>query len=294
MHIRALLAATCLLATGCTSGHAEPPAHPDRTGPAVAAFAHYVALGDSYTAGPFVPATDLADGCLRSDGNYPSQLAEKLHITDVTDVSCSAASTRDLAGRQHIYQDATVSPQLAAVHADTDLVTLGIGGNDFNLFATLVQECASLRGSDPAGSPCTDALAARGTDLVAQTDQIGTRVARSIRTVQQRAPDATVVLVGYPRLAPSHGSCPRLLPFATGDLAMADRVAAALNGALGGAARRTGVEFVDMYAASQGHDVCSADPWVNGRSTDRAAALAYHPFAAEMSAVADRIVARVS
>ena len=51
----------------------------------------YVALGDSFTAGPLVPTTDLADGCLRSDGNYPSLLATSLDL-DLTDVSCSAAS----------------------------------------------------------------------------------------------------------------------------------------------------------------------------------------------------------
>jgi hypothetical protein len=48
---------------------------------------------------------------------------------------------------------------------------------------------------------------------------------------------------------------------------------------------------VDMYAASRGHDICSAAPWVNGRVTDRQRALAYHPFAAGMRADADGVVA---
>ena len=43
-----------------------------------------------------------------------------------------------------------------------------------------------------------------------------------------------------------------------------------------------------MYAASRGHDICSSDPWVNGRVTDRQRALAYHPFAAGMRADAAR------
>jgi hypothetical protein len=51
------------------------------------------------------------------------------------------------------------------------------------------------------------------------------------------------------------------------------------------------VTYVDMYAASRGHDICSADPWVNGRVTDRQRALAYHPFAAGMRADAERVLA---
>lgn len=38
----------------------------------------YVALGDSFTAGPLVPVTDVASGCFRSDHNYPTLLAERL------------------------------------------------------------------------------------------------------------------------------------------------------------------------------------------------------------------------
>ena len=35
-----------------------------------------------------------------------------------------------------------------------------------------------------------------------------------------------------------------------------------------GAAKRTGAEFVDLFAASDGHDICSDDPWVNGTKTE--------------------------
>ena len=37
--------------------------------------------------------------------------------------------------------------------------------------------------------------------------------------------------------------------------------------------------YVDLYALSRGHEVCSDEPWVNGRETDQARALAFHPFA---------------
>ena len=61
---------------------------------------HYVAMGDSFTAAPFVPLTDVAYGCYRSSNNYPHLVAEALHIDDLRDRSCSGAQTADLYGRR--------------------------------------------------------------------------------------------------------------------------------------------------------------------------------------------------
>ena len=53
----------------------------------------YVALGDSYTAGPLIPTTDLAGGCARSDHNYPTLVADAVEREDVR--------RRDLQRRRH-------------------------------------------------------------------------------------------------------------------------------------------------------------------------------------------------
>lgn len=293
LRLVAALVAGALVLAGC-SGSADPVKQvkrqvADATAVAGPRFHEYVALGDSYTAAPLVPNTDVANGCFRSDHNYPKLVADRLDIPRLVDVSCSGARTRDLTHRQHTVGAATVRPQLAAVDHRTDLVTLGIGGNDFGLFETLVSTCTQLRRQDPAGSPCADALRARGVNLVAETRQIGSRVAAMVRLVRKRAPGATVVLVGYLRLTPSSGQC-RGLPFAAGDYAFGRRVSQALNAAIERAATRTGARFVDMYAASRGHDACSSDPWVNGSRTVQGEALAYHPFAAGEHAVADELV----
>jgi lysophospholipase L1-like esterase len=258
-----------------------------------AAFDRYAALGDSFTAGPLIPTTDLANGCFRSDHNYPALVAQQLDVMQLVDVSCSGADTSDLTGRQQTVRDASVPPQLRAVTPGTDLVTLGIGGNDFGLFHTLVSTCSQVRPQGSSGAPCTDTLRSRGVDLVAETHQISTRVETAVREIQQRAPRATVVLVGYLRLVPSSGRC-RQLPFARGDYAFGDRVSRALNAALARAARRTHALFVDAYAASKGHDICSSDPWVNGAQTEQGKALAFHPLAEGMEAVADRVVATLA
>jgi lysophospholipase L1-like esterase len=182
---------------------------------------------------------------------------------------------------------ATVPAQLAAVGPTTDLVTVGIGGNDHNLFAMLVHRCTALAGRP--GTPCADAMAA-GDDpgrLVADT---GRRVAATLRAVRRAAPEATVVLVGYPRLIhPDHGCAG--LRLAPGDRPLLASLEERLNRALARAARRAGTEFADLRAVSEGHEICSEEPWVNGSATDESRALAYHPFAEGQRAVADAVLA---
>jgi lysophospholipase L1-like esterase len=248
----------------------------------------YVALGDSYTAGPLVPVTEVASGCFRSNGNYPTLLAERLDL-ELTDVSCSGATTRDLTRRQRTMQDTAVPPQVAALDEETSLVTVGIGGNDFNLFTDLVQTCMGARGQDPGGAPCETVLAGRASPPDELLGDIGDNVEGALRTVLERAPEARVVLVGYPRIAPTSGTCPRRLPFADGDVGLADRIVRDLNDELRDAAAATGVEYLDLYAASRGHDACSDRPWVNGRLADDRSAAPFHPYPRGMRGAADAL-----
>ena len=256
------------------------------------AFPSYVALGDSYTAAPGVPQTETETGCFRSSGNYPQLVAAQLGST-VVDVSCSGATTRDLTGRQR-FGEQVQAPQLAALSTDTSLVTLGMGGNDFGVFQTLIGECVQLATQDPGGSPCRERMQAAGEQqdlLVGKIGKIGARIATSVEAIHERAPNAEVVVVGYPQPVPERGSCP-ILPLATGDYSYVGSIVADLNDALRTAARQGQARFVDVVAASAGHDVCAgADAWVNGSTTDLSRAVAYHPFAVEQQAVADLVVA---
>lgn len=286
--LTAAVLAAALLVSGCTSGQAAPSSPAAASPPAPTG--RYVALGDSFTAGPLIPTTDLAGGCARSDHNYPSLVADELDVKTFVDVSCSGAKTHDLTGVQRPFGDARIPPQLRALTPDTTLVTLGIGGNDLDLFATLVSTCTRLRSAEPQGSPCARQLAANGPDLDVATATISKRVATALLAIRNRAPRAKVVLVGYLRLVPDRGTCVGL-PLAAGDYAEGRRISATLDRALQRAARRTGVTFVDMYAASRGHDICSQHPWVNGSVSNRQKALAYHPLAAGMRAVAREVAA---
>ena len=134
------------------------------------------------------------------------------------------------------------------------------------------------------------AAGARQDPLRAKVARIGARVTASIKAIQKRAPNADVVLVGYPQPVPAQGSCPTL-PLAKGDYGYVRSIVVDLNRALGAAAERGQARFVDVLAASDGHDVCAgAEAWVNGSTTDLARAIAFHPFAGEQKAVADLVV----
>lgn len=255
----------------------------------------YVALGDSFTAGPLIPRTDAALGCFRSSRNYPALLADALQVRRLTDVSCSGADTTDMTTRQPTLF-ASAPPQLSAVSAGTDLVTIGIGGNDFSVFTRLVQGCAAAAAEHPRGHPCRDRhRTPSGRDaLLAAASRTGDRLQRVLAKVRQRAPRAQVLVVGYPQVAPVRGTCPAVLPFAAGDYRYADRVERRLNAGLWQAARASGAGYVDTYRASRGHDACAgADAWVNGQRTNTRRAQSYHPFGSYMHAVADLLLRRV-
>lgn len=235
-----------------------------------------------------MPVTDLANGCFRSSANYPSLVARELGAK-LDDRSCGAARIVHL--RTSEFPD--VPPQLTAVKPGVDVVTIGIGGNDEDVFTRLTQRCPALRSSDPRGAPCRAAMNSGDRDvLLAALTRTGTRLATAIGEVRRRAPEAQVIVVGYPQIVSAENICDRL-PLARGDYAYAEKVNLALTEALRSAAQATGSTYVDVWAASQGHDVCSADPWVNGSVNDKKRAAAYHPFAAEQIAVADLVVAAI-
>ncbi len=247
----------------------------------------YVAIGDSYTSAPLVPETDAQDGCLRSSGNYPSLVAAGLEGTELTDVSCAGADTTALIGVQRTFDGLSRPPQLQAVTEDTSLVTVSIGGNDFGLFSTFVGGCAQIASTEPEGSPCTDVASEDGPEVLAKIEE---RISSVVKGVRSRAPEARILVVGYPQIVPPGDRACAQLPIAEGDLPFARTMNRGLAEALEEGARKSEAEYVDAYRLTEGHDVCSEDPWIAGKDTVEGQALAFHPFAAHQEAVAEEIL----
>lgn len=248
----------------------------------------YVALGDSYTAAPVSPVPDTGEACYHSPTNYPRVLARKVTQLRLTDVSCSGASTSSMTRAQR--ED--VPPQFDALTRGTDLVTVGIGGNDEQLFMSWYLQCTRVAASDPTGNPCERASQTSDGDVMLdKVPQIKRNLVAAIKGIRARSPHAVVVLVTYPRILPRSGTCPDRVSFAAGDYDYINRIVSTLDDAIVAAATRTGVRWVDVESASRGHDICSSTPWVNGTTGDQSRATFLHPFPEEQAAVA-RLVLR--
>jgi lysophospholipase L1-like esterase len=291
-----LLLATLAASAGCGSDD-EPEAAPARatgspTG-APTAYDQYVALGDSYTAAPLVPPTDTSTICLRSGVNYPALLAKSMPGTTLTDVSCSGASTRNTFSPQ-VGQTGSVPPQFDALERDTDLVTIGLGGNDGRLFGGVLGRCVQIAPSDLTGDPCRASFDAEDPQLLDRTfAEIEHNIAAVVRGVRDRSPHARVVVVGYPQIIPESGTCD-LLPLAAGDYPFARAINEGLDDAVERGAEEANADYVDVWTPSAGHDVCAEDPWINGRVTSAETALAYHPLAVEQEHVARLVLDQIS
>ena len=260
--------------------------------PGQASVQRYVALGDSYAAGPLVPVTTGEPaGCLRSNQNYPSVVARKLGVAEFRDASCSGARTDHITGPQSVPLGEN-PPQLEALSPDTQLVTISIGGNDIG-FADIVTECAQRSPQRPTGSACKDHYTAGGTDgLAERIDEAAPKVARVLEAIQDRSPDARVLLVGYPAILPDEGpGCFPVVPFSPGDVEYLRGVEKGLNAMLADVADRAGVRYVDTYTPSIGHDVCQPPgrKWVEG-IVPTAPAAPVHPNALGMREIGEIVV----
>lgn len=211
----------------------------------------YVALGDSYSAASGVVPPDASSPfCLRSTANYPHDIAAQVGAS-LTDVTCGGADTSDFAGAQ--YPD--VAPQLDAVSADAQLVTMTIGGNDSNVFISAILECGAAGLSTLGqGSPCKDRYGASFDDTVKSTTYPA--LVGALRAVRARAPHTKVAILGYPWILPPSGGCFPQMPVASGDVPYLRDLQATLNDAVRRAAAATGATYVDFSTASNGHDAC--------------------------------------
>jgi lysophospholipase L1-like esterase len=262
--------------------------------PAQAPVDRYVALGDSFTAGPLIP-TQIADptGCFRSDHNYPHLVASSLHVPSFADASCSGATTDDMTAPQHVDPGPDNPPQLDRLDAQTQLVTIGVGGNDIG-YSEIIQTCAT---PDRSGTPCQDHYVHGGDDEI--SDRIADtapKVADVLDKIHERAPDARVFLVNYLSLLPETGSgCFPQVPFADADVPYLRAKEHELNDMLAKQAAADDAVLADAFAASMGHDACQAPGvrWVEPLAT-ASPAVPGHPNGLGMECTAVAVLAAVA
>jgi lysophospholipase L1-like esterase len=242
-------AALAITITGLLAGAAVPT-------PAQAALAsNYAALGDSYSSGVGAGPYDTS-GCLRSQRSYAPLWAAAHSVDTFRFVACGGAVTQDV-----------LDEQLTALNSSTTLVTITIGGNDAG-FAEVVTTCQF--GTDSACKAAVDEARAFA------TTELPGRLDRTYAAIRAAAPNAELVVLGYPRLFEASGGC-GLLGMSRYKRTVLNEGADVLAAVIGDRAGAASATYVDTRGVFAGHGVCAGTPWING-----IAALigAFHPNAA--------------
>lgn len=247
--------AAALAALAITAGMAAAPAQAvDKE--------KYIALGDSYAAGQ--GAGPYLDSCYRSDNAY-SELADvDKTVQLVVNAACSGKTTWDV-----------VNTQLRQLNKSTELVTITAGGNNLG-FGQIITSCGAAL-SDPAAAPACDAATSAAAAMIG-SGQLTRDVISMIQSVKAAAPNARIVVTGYPYLydpvAPNPADPLSLF------INQATLLADGLDASIAAAAAATGAQYVDVRAAFAGHGVNSADPWINLDLANPASPDNFHPNAA--------------
>ncbi|WP_370250269.1 SGNH/GDSL hydrolase family protein [Nocardioides sp.] len=245
----------------------------------------YVALGDSFSAGlGIAPAAAEQPGCGRSTNNYPNLLARRIQAATLVDATCAGASTAAYYDVQATSDPLGPPPQRDAITRDTDLVTVALGGNDDDIFGTLIDRCPKVASLDPEGSPCVDSL---DVDLLARAEEVRGRVLDVLRDIRQRAPDAVILYVGYPMIF--EGDTCAAMGFAAGDAAYASKVFARIDEVQREAAAKADVPFINLRSATVGRGICGEDPLVAGFEPTAFSAAAWHAGSEMAGFVADTL-----
>ncbi|MCC3265822.1 SGNH/GDSL hydrolase family protein [Arthrobacter gengyunqii] len=245
--------------------------------------ASYVALGSSFASAPGlgtpVPGSPPEAG--RTDVNYPHLLARQLQLS-LTDATSSGATTADVLWRSQYGQ----APQADALAADTDLVTVTIGGNDIGFAASLM-----AAGLPPLARlkhlPSLEMLMALAPAVLnRQLALLPAAMASVGQLIRRRSPNAVVLFVEYLTVLPVDPHI-RVAGMKPAQAAACRALAVHLALATEAGANATGCSVVRVAKASADHYAGSADPWTVGAfvPTD-GGPLPYHPNQAGHEAVA--------
>ena len=252
----------------------------------------YVALGDSFQSGEgacyhaasdchnyYVAGTNIVgtDECHRSILAYPYVDSRINDSTNMFDFACSGAVIEDLYAPMtrdgHIetgegYQLAALKREANDPTLDVTTVTVGLSGNDAN-FTALIKTCVI---GQLKPSSCESQAEKKG--IVPNFEDIGYRTKAAYEQIATSAPDATVYVMGYPRLFARDPKGANTCVVRLGDANWMNTVDAKLNSTLASSAAAANhdgyrVVYVDQYDAFTNHERCRDNDndsigWLNG------------------------------
>ena len=255
-----------------------PTTTPPTTPPAPTTL-NWVALGDSYSSGegnpPFIKGSDTKiDKCHRSLQAYPEVVAQSSNLYTLSIHACSGAVLGDMYS-PNSSNTGEVHPQLDWINANTNIITLTIGGNDAH-FADVMGYCAIRTAKQPT---CQKQYAGTVDPVIAGMQAKYTAL---LAAIALKAPTAKVYLLGYPRFFPvmPPNNCSTGIAkftFAKADMLWINSEIASLDQAeVAATATSNNTTYVDTYnMVSTDHDLCSPQPWLNKASFP--VVYSYHP-----------------
>ncbi|MGA8363642.1 MAG: SGNH/GDSL hydrolase family protein [Solirubrobacteraceae bacterium] len=145
--------------------------------------------------------------------------------------------------------------QFNSLSSSTQVVSVGIGGNDKGLFLNTLITCGAEDLVFPFGTPCKNTY---GHKLAEEIAEDGPVVGAALAQIHVISPAAQVFVVGYPDILPQSGNCWPTVPLTSGDVAYLNGVEQELNAMLSSEAASNGATYVDTYTPSIGRDACKS------------------------------------
>ncbi|MCX4534263.1 SGNH/GDSL hydrolase family protein [Streptomyces sp. NBC_00841] len=248
-------ASTLVLAVVAALGMAQPA-----SATSSAAAGGYVALGDSYSSG-VGSGSYLSDSgdCRRSTKAYPYLWAAANSPASFAFVACSGATTGSVAGSQ-----------LGVLSSSTTLVSVTAGGNDVG-FADVMQDCVLY-----SESTCVSSVNVAVSQM---QNSLPSGLGSLYSAIRSRAPQAHVVVLGYPRFYQLNGTC--IAGLTETERSAINNASDVLNGVIAKQAANAGFTFSGVVDEFTEHELCSGDAWLN--SVTLPVYNSYHPKAAGQS-----------
>lgn len=260
-----------------TSGRTQPTRPTTRTPQPIQSGAMYVAMGDSVAAGaglsPLAGATPEDETCDRSSEAYPYLVAERLQ-TSVVHLACSGAKVDEGIYGTQARGGIRLPAQLpnAFTNGKPELMTITIGANDIR-WNQFIRQCYVTRCGFAVDSARTKIYRA---DLRIEL----TQMLNQINTRSSGDPPRVLISGYYSPIASTE--CLAANRFTTAEVTWLNDQTARMNQAITSVIPLFSfAEFVPIDFT--GHEVCSADPWVQGLEE----AVPIHPTADGQAVIAE-------
>jgi lysophospholipase L1-like esterase len=203
---------------------------------------NYAALGDSYSAGVGTGSAE-SGACDQSPESYAALWKSAHDVTSFDFAACTGATTTDV-----------LDNQLGGLSASTNLVTITVGGDDAG-FSSVMETCDEDFWTD---TDCLNAVSSA--ESFVRTTLPG-RLDTLFAKIKSDAPNARVIVLGYPEFYEVPGSCSVGLD--NTERSAIDGGADLLDTTSQTAAAQYGFTFDDVRSAFAGHEICSSDSWLN-------------------------------